>query len=427
MPASRQPHEPDAMASRLYVETNTTTRRIPAGGSGNVPYSYLQLLGRLSLNPEPMSTSSQNETQTHTYEAVVDLLLQQPSEIRAMILNNLEAVDLLSLRATSRTLHNLIHDSSRGLCLGLCEHIAKTHGLYHIPINLPDLSAFFRMSHRYNSACEVATIIAERVARHVSMMGIRGDKSALDTWRKKKRLRLERRMKRSLIILQVYLMFMQNNMNDNEGNLEPLNDDEYTSLHNIFLFDDQEFLREHMSGLTEEDLMEVTAALDVLKLICRGRCVPFRMKSPAHPFTSVRQILILKGLAPFTELLNKDASLAQQEAILRRLSRNNGLYRRSYAGPDTDPPCPSLHILDGYWQSRKVMFDLKRSNKARDRFIDNQDIWDKSARGLMMLKLGKAPRMLSAASWIQKLCIEDEKGVRGSEILLGNWDQPDTS
>lgn len=342
-----------------------------------------------------------------------------------MVLNRLQPTDLLSLRATSLTLHNLIHDSSRSLCIGLSDRVSVSHGLSHIPISLPDLSAFFTVSRRYMSACAVASIIAERLARHLSTMDLRADKSALEAWRKKKMLSLEKKLGRSLMILQLYLMFMLDNMNDNERSLEPLDDEEYTSLHNIFLFDEQEFLEHNMSALTETDFMDVTAAVEVFKLTCKARSLPFRMKSPAHPFISVRQLLVLKGLGPFTELLAKDAGLAQQEAILRRLGRSIGQSRRSSTMAGSDLPCPSLHALAGYWHDRNAFFDLKRNNRARDKFVSQQDIWDKSARALMMPKLDKAPETQSAAAWIRKICTQGEKDLKESDVLIGTWDQAD--
>jgi len=423
---SRQPNDLDAMAAQLSVEANVVTRRIPPRGSSNIPYSYLQLLSRISLHSQPAQNPSRSKMEKPRHDSVINLLLQQPTEIRNLILNSLDSRDLLTMRATSRTLHDLIHESSTPLCLSFYEHNSRIHHLPLTPLNTPNLSAFFRMSSRYKSACEVATIIALRIAQYLSTRATRDDNAALEIWRRKVISRLERRLKRSLIILQIYLNFMLDNMNENEGNLEPLDDDEYTGLHNIFLFDEQSFLQRNMPMLTETDFIDVTAALEILKLMCKGRCVPFRMKSPAHPFTSVRHILMVKGLAPFTELLAKDVSLAQQEALLRRLSRNIGQSRRSHSASNVASPCSSLNALDGYWQSRDICFDLKRSNSARDRFISHQDIWDKSARAFMMPRLERAPKTQAATVWIQKLCVEGDEKARESDILIGDWDQPDT-
>lgn len=359
-----------------------------------------------------------------TYEGVIRLLLQQPDEIRYLVLNKLDSLDLLSLRATNHTLHQLVHGASPALCAGLSKRIAESHKLSHITMGISDLSTFFNMSSRFKAACGVAAIVAERIAPYLTSLDLRGDKTALQAWRKRKKLLMQRRLERGLIILQIYLVFMLNNMNDNELYFEPLDDETYTSLRNIFLFDQQGFIKKHMSGLTEEEFTNVTAALELLKETCKARCIPFRSKFSAHPFTSIRQILILKGLAPFTKLLVKDTSMAQQATILRRLNRQFGQHRRSYITSETESPCLSLPMLVGYWQSRIAFFDVKRSNQARDRFIANQDIWDTSARAVITQKLGVAPMAQTATNMVQKLCVEENGQPDKGVVLVGAWNQP---
>lgn len=419
-----------ATSSQPNIEASRVNPRISPRIPDNIPYSYLHLLGRISNYSQQALSTFVSQTEKPTYTGVINLLLQQPPEIRTAILDNLESRDLLSLRATSHTLHNLVHESSSALCGGLKERISKGNDLSHIHVNIPDLSAFVKISSRYRSACEVAVIIADRIAQHVSPTCLRFDKRALEDWRKKKSRRLERRLRRNLVVLELYLMFMLYNMDANEGNLEPLDNDEYTSLRNIFLLDEQEYFRSHMSGLTEADIVEVTTALDILRSTCEARCVPFTMKSPSYPFTSVRQILIFKGLAPFAELLTADAGLALQETILRRQSRSIRQYRRSYTMLEPHGPCHALSALEGYWHNQKVPFDVKRSSSARELFISHQDIWVESARAFMQHKLGRALKMeralkkQSAAAWIQGVCVEDEKSMRESEISVGNWAEP---
>jgi len=423
MPASRQPNNTNAMSLQPNMGASRITPGIPRG-SDNIPYSYLHLLSRISHRSHQASRTSVSYMEGLTSTGLLDLLLQQPPEIKIAILDNLEPRDLLTLRATSHALHNLVHESSGALCIGLKERISKANDMFYIHINIPNLSAFLQVSSRYRSACQVAAIIAEKIARHVSPTSIRLDKRALEAWRKKKSRSMERRLRRNLIVLELYLMFMLQNMNDNEGSLQPLDDGEYKSLHNIFLFDEQAFFRRHMPGLTETDSVDVGTTLDILKTTCEARCVPFKMKSPAYPFISVRHILIRKGLAPFAELLAEDAGLAVQETILRRQSRDMRQCRRSYTTRKSHDSCPTLHALEGYWQTQAVAFDVKRSSEAREKFVSHQDIWDKSARAFIQHKLERAPLKQSATAWIRKVCAEDDKSMKQSVVFVGDWAKP---
>jgi len=228
---------------------------------------------------------------------------------------------------------------------------------------------------------------------------------------------------RAFIQLHVYLNFLLDTITKNEEDLSHLDDDEYTTLHHIFDLDQQKFLADHMSSLTEQDFIDITAALVIFKSVCKARCVPFTFRSHTHPFTSVRQILVYKGLAPFTQLLAPDAGLAQQDVHLRRICREIGQSRRSYLNSSTQSDCiRSIHCLEGYNESRDAFLDPRRSSKAREAFVNHQDIWDRSSRAFMMRKLGRYPTLQSSTIWISNVIVE---GERESQIVVGPWDMPD--
>ncbi|KAJ9654320.1 hypothetical protein H2198_006618 [Neophaeococcomyces mojaviensis] len=394
--------------------------------SGNPSSNYLQLLSRIAPALRAPLTSPRSQTEMELdirTERILHLLLLQPPEIRNQVLQWLDPGDLLHLRATCHAMHDFVHESERAICLSLRERIAQKHDISDAIINVPDLSAFFRLSRQYDCVCDVATITAERITRFLKCIGHSDDKSALETWRARKSLRLQKKLVRSFIYLQIYLDYLVDTITKNEEILSHLDDDEYTTLHHVFDLDQQQFLTNQMASLTERDFIDITAALAIFKSVCKARCVPFTFKSHMHPFTSVRQILVYKGLAPFAKMLAKDTGLAQQDVLLRRISREIGQFRRSFLNTSVQAESSySIHPLEGYNRNRYAYFDPKRSSKARDTFISHQDIWDRSARAFMMRKLGRYPTLQSSTTWIANVVAEEE---RDSHIIVGPWDMPD--
>lgn len=414
-----QPAASDASTQQSQALITLSQQETFAGSSS----SYLQLLSRISPSLRaPLSRNILRPEMEEKYPChnVLNLLLQQPPEIKNQVLRWLEPEELLRLRATCHALHAFIHESERAICLSLTDRIAQKHNISDAAINVPDLSTFFRLSKQYDSACQVAMVTAERIARHLKSSGQSDDKNAVEAWRARKAVRLQERLTRSFIHLQIYLNFLLDTMIRNEADLSHLDEDDYVCLHHIFDLDQQQFLTNQMSTLTERDFVDITAALVIFKSICKARCVPFTLKSHTHPFTSVRQILIYKGLAPFAKLLARDTGLAQQDAFLRRISREIGQYRKSFmASAAQESSCTLAYELKGYKQSKRAFFDPKRGSKARDSFISHQDIWDRSARAYMMRKLGRYPTLQSSTTWIVNVVAEEE---RESQITLGPWD-----
>lgn len=393
--------------SRTNIESRTT------------PYSYLHLLSRITTYVQPLPASE--SMPSHDYTRILALLLLQPLEIRQLILKYMTPTSLLSLRQTSRTLHELVHSSEKGLCLSLIERTSKFHSLSGITIAVSNLAAYVRISRQNTAIGKLAQILAETIGNVLTRTFVRaGDGYNLQIWRQRKSALLGKRLARALIILQQYLNFFLETLMSNERHLTDLDDNEYTDLSHVFDFDQQRYLSDHMSGLTEQDFVDVVAATTIFKAICKARFIPFNLKSVHSPFVSVRQILIYKGLSPFADLLAEGTILQRQKALIDQLSKSIGTVRRSGTLSLASRALDTLHCLAGYAESRDAWCDNQRSSKARDTFLQRQDIWDRSARAFMMQKLRRYPSVQPLSVWIPRVVAEDE---REREIHLGKWDQ----
>ena len=416
--AASVPHT-ERVSNSLY-QADAQTRSSAMQTQADVSYSYLHLLDRLHARLTPALPPAVPSMSEHSYDGILRLLLLQPLEIRLLILSWLEGKDLLSLRSVSHVYHDMIHHSERALCIALAERIAKAHDLSGISLTVPNYSAFLRLSRQYSAICKLATTVATRISGYVALTAHASGSIVLEHWRKKAAARLRGRLARALIILQQYLDYLLEVLANNEEHLRSLTEDDYTSLHNIFDFDQQKFLADYMSGLTETDFVDVTAALGIFSSTCKARSVPFELKSSAFPFPSIRKILVYKGLAPFAELLSVDTTREQQANLLRRLSTSIAQLRVSATPAWTGPLLDTIHHIDTDGQSRHLHYDVKRSSRARDSFVGQQDIWDRAARVLMMSKLGRFPNLESPSIWITNVVLADEKETG---MTLKTWDK----
>lgn len=405
--------------TQLHGQANPQLPLLHSVVPGHGPYNYLQLLSRITSCVTSLSTTTEAEMSDHSYHDVLNLLLQQPLEIRHLIFGWLEPRDLLNLRMTDRTWHNQVHASEQPICMDFADHLTKLNDLTNVPIRVHSFSSLCQISNRYVSLCDLAKVLADQVGSRLTVKDRSDTKDILEQWRRKKVRRLERKLLRALLILQQYLDLFQEIIIKNERLLEALPDSDYISLHNIFDLDQQQTLSEHMSGLSENDFTDVTAVFGIFKSICKARNLPFHLKVHTFPFASVRQILVHKGLAPFGKLLAPDCSQTQQDTILRSLSQDIASLRRLPRLVQERLTLGSIHHIDGYAQSKELRFDMKRSSKPRDIFISHQDIWDRSARALMMSKLGRFPAIPGYVRWISEVITEGEERV---EILPGPWD-----
>lgn len=364
-----------------------------------------------------MSKSTNNadmaENEAQPRHRILELVLKQPTEIRHLIFKALEPKSLLSVRQTSKRWHTEIHGSEDAICNALEKQ--------HLPVLVPNFATFFRLICKYESHCELASIIASRITDNMRFTPLLDNASALDQWRSRKQRRLTVVLTRAFVILGHYLDLYRDMIVENEALLQALDDDDIKSLQNIFDFDQQELLKQAMPNMTERDFIDVSSALHVFKHVCKARLVPLNLKSHAFPFASVRQVLVHLGLSPFVLLLNGNTDPVRQRESLQKYG-DILVARRQAKSPKNDKPeLSSIHHFDGYSQSARMRHDLKRHSKARDAFICHQDIWDRAARAVMMSKLGRYPVVLKPDDWIRRIVVE-----RGEhQIFLGAWDKVD--
>lgn len=371
---------------------------------------YLHLLTRI---PDPAADDISLEVKPQ-YDRIVDHLLRQPPEIRQLVLIRLETTDLLSLRATSHSLHALVHDSERAICLDLSEHICKTYCLSHLAISVDNLSEFVKVTRRYSAIRGVSDIIASRVCNSMKLRQSSTREGALKDVRLNAHILLKQKLIRSFIILQHYLNSVFKILLENEEHLIGLDDEIYSGLFNIFDFDQQQFLTDHMSQLTESDFIDVTASWHAFRSVCKARNVS--LSSRIFNFCSVtfKHVLFYDGFAPFASLLDQDATRNAQQAVLkiydeRRLKRSS---------EKSEIPLSSIHHLDTRKDILLMDSHCRRSSDSRVAYINHQDIWDRAAGSSMMQKLQRFPTIKTPSEWVKDLVRTIENG---SEVVIGDW------
>lgn len=369
---------------------------------------YLDLLTRIPASEEPHTDAKVR------YDGVLDLLLKQPPEMRQLILCWLDPIDLLNLRATSHTLHTLVHDSESAICVELSEQISKTYALNHLSISINDFSTYFLTSRWYRTIRDLSDIFATRICDRMSLRPGRTEKKTLSTVRSRTHSTLKWRLTRSFIILQYYLTFVFKTMIENEKHLSSLDDEDYIVLFNIFDLDQQHFLANSMAGLTESDFIDVTASWSIFRSVCKAKNVPLNLRTYAFCSVTIKQIFMYEGFAPFAKLLAKNTDSKAQQAILKQLDERQ--MRQSLMGDYA--LLESIQHLTICKEVLRMDFHYRRSSKAREAYINHQDIWDRSARALMMQKLGRFPKIMSASEWIGGLVSPVEKD---SEVVIGSW------
>lgn len=374
-----------------------------------IPNDYLRLLTRI---PVPTPAESQQASQ-QPFDGIINLLLRQPTEIRQLVINWFEVTDLLNLRATNHALQALVHDSECGICVEFSEHISRSYALSHVPLSIDQLSIYFQAERWYRGICEVSEILTSRICQSISLSPHSSKDQTIVDLLPKVHKRVKWKLTRSLILLQHYLNFVFQTLVENEAHLSSLDDDDYIGLFNIFDLDQQNFLTEHMGRLTEADFIDVTASLGVFKAVCKARRLPLNLKTHTFSLVSIKQVLMYNGFVPFAELLAKKTTSRDQVSIIKQLD-SQWSRQRSDIGYVQLESIQHLtpRALPG------TALDHRRSIKAREAYIDHQDIWDRSARALMMQKLGRFPTIVSPTEWVQGLVDTIDKG---RTVFVGSW------
>ena len=381
-------------------------------------HDYQELLDRI------LSSKQANEAVQLRYGGMLTALLRQPVEIVTDVFSHLTFSDLMNLRLVNKRTHELVHYSAETIGANLAESINVSFDIQHIPVAIPNLESLLMISRRFQLFDATAGAIAERIGMHLQRDTISKtqDESALTAWRNKKIKLITHRLTRSFIILQQYLDLMRDTFVDNEPYFQPLNDEEYETLTNIFDFDQQAFMTKRLSELTENDYNDVTAAFNILKAACKARSFGFSTCPNGSPWLSVKALMLYTGFFIFPAILAKEFSQTVCDQVVGQAA---SLVEKQRNASFRINPNVNITHLDGYLREveRNVYFDKRRNRRARATFVQNQNLWGRAARSLIMQKFGTVPRDVNATAWIRKICTGTGT-CKESDIKLGPWDSP---
>lgn len=424
-------HSAEAVASDIFIpllHSRTSSLHAmlpPKTENGDESYSYRDLLNRISR-----SDHSQGPTLTPPgargppTDKIISCILKLPAALRDLILSSVDAKDLLSLRLASRSLHNLVHASELALCAAFSGRIVSTYNIHPEAIQLSNLAELVRAEKQHQAMLVTAEAMADRLSWSLKSRPHLSSAATLRGWQERTAAKLAHKITGTLFYFQFYLDFLRETVIKSEEVFSPLDDKEYAQLSNVLDFDQQEFLDQKMKWLQESAFIDITCVLRLFTGICQGRRIPLKHKPNAYPFASVRQILIYHGLPPFARMLTTDKTLWDQTTILREYSEKIAYWTmHGIKIPHTNPGCENTHSLIPEDQPQEIRFDQNRTSQARDFFVTNQDIWDRSARAHMLRKNGRLPERCSPVDWLIAH-VQDSSDSPKDEIMVGHWDQP---
>lgn len=355
---------------------------------------------------------------------IVTRFLALPPTLKDHVLSFLDARDLLNLRHTSHALHNSVHESASALCATFSRELIGMYNIHPEAIPITDLTGLVRAERKYQAMLGVAKAMADRLSWSLKSRPHLSSAAVLKAWQERTATKLAHKITGTLFYLSFYVDFVRETVLNHEEVFSPLHDKEYAQLSNIFDFDQQDFLDQNMYWLHEYDFIDVSCVLRLFAGVCQGRRIPLRQKPHAHSPASIRQILIYHGLEPFARLLAPETTLWDQTAILREYSEKIASWtRHGIKTPHRNDRCQNIHSLIPKGEAQEIGLDPNRTSQARDLFVANQDIWDRSARAHMLRKNGKLPEHWGPIDWLIAQARERNDSPR-DEIMVGHWDQP---
>ncbi len=355
---------------------------------------------------------------------VLAYLLEQPNELIAEVVQWLDLKDLLSLRITSRKLHELVHGHEEGICAGYCRRLRQEHHALQLPTRIHgltnDLLFHIELQHRYEPIRQLSLTLSDHIAMKMRLRSPLPEKVGEGPWRVRKRLKLHYNLFPWLFAFNSFLECLKQVFIKGDEAFSCLDDDTYLSMHNIYDLDQQQII-EDLQPDDEETIGHITTAFAILLGVAAAKKLSLNSKSPKYPFASIKRIMIYRGVVPLDGILSQfitddskrqKAIIAASERVMNVGGRKTVTYRK--------PPLRSIRHLD---TQRLQASDAPSSRRidVRNWFVDRQDVWYKAAFAVVQRKGLTQDFPPNNADWIRSMLAEEDD----PEFDVGDWNKPD--
>ncbi|RMZ78770.1 hypothetical protein DV738_g3655, partial [Chaetothyriales sp. CBS 135597] len=312
---------------------------------------------------------------------ILTSLLEQPHELIGEVLLLLDLKDLLSLRITSRRLHQLVHSHEQAICARYYSRIRHEHAAaLQLPVTLRglpnDLTSYIELQRRYEPIHQLSLAFSQHIAMKLQLRVPFPTKETEWRWRERKTLVLHRQLFPNLFALNGFLESFRTVFMLGEQDFAGLSDDEYLCLQNVYDFDQQHII-EGVYSWSTKSIVNITAALQVFLGIAAANRLSLKSRSPRYPFASVKKILIFCGLMPFKSILccTSQHGTNPTEQLISASERvvHNGRAK------DLKPPLSSIHHFDTTRLEEAPTEQSSRGITVRNAFVDRQDLWTNAA------------------------------------------------
>jgi hypothetical protein len=199
----------------------------PVAGKSSLSRKYLDAMEALSLSAVTDAVAELSETSNGGQSDVLRLLIPQPPEIRAKVLEFLEVKDLLALRRVNHALHELVHEHEAGLCATYrrtrprtIPSISPVHG------HARDLIFYIDLKQQDGRMWHLAHVLVDYFYPQSNEEGVT-DKLRDHASRDKKRLSFCRVLFRAMFMLDNFLESLCVVMNDADEAFKDWDDDTY--------------------------------------------------------------------------------------------------------------------------------------------------------------------------------------------------------
>ena len=246
------------------------------------------------------------------------------------------------------------------------------------------------------------------------------EKAEDQEWRERKISRLQQRLFPALFLFNNFLECLYSVYMSGEEAFADWDDEMLLSLHDVYGLDQQRIIEE-FSPCDVETIKNVTAASAVLLGVAKSRKVSLSTKSPKYPFASLKRMLVHSGLLSIHQILKPSNSDTDRRNLMvlasegiwqskgRRPVHYNGLRLRSIHHLETE----RSHFLGEA--------PTNRCHKARNWFVDRQDVWTKAAFAVFQRLGSIEPFPPDTDTWIRYSIAEAYDPVYD----FGDWKSPE--
>jgi hypothetical protein len=349
-------------------------------------------------------------------------LLNQPPELVGGMLQWLEVPDLLSLRLTSRTFHNLVHDHETSICGRYCRQVQREHRAFQLPPTVyaprKDLLHYIDLHRRYSAISILADRISNHVVRHIEIQRPKLDKAQEELWRSKKVTKLRAELFPALFLYNSFLECLYAVHLRGEDEFSTWDADEILSLIDVYNLDQQRII----ANLDAQTIKNVSAAASIFFGKLRWHRVSVSMRSHTYPFATVKRILLASGILPFVDIMARGSTDNDMRNKLVEASD------KIWHGTGRTPVVHQWGSLDSIHHLRTDRLHQTISNspfanhKVQNRFIERQDIFNMAAFAVLQRLDASATSLPDPNQWLRRVIAEPGDPT----FVLGKWNSPAT-